>query len=170
MSAKGKIEKDEEKTVWLGGIGVVYKIPGWQTDHAFSIIEHVIKPGTMTPPHRHTREHEFSYVLEGVLGAEVGGTIVTARPGEFALKPKGIPHAFWNEGPGILRFLEFISPSGFERFFTEASKLVPPSGPPNEQALGALTAKYGVELIMERAPELMKRFKVQVFGPPPPVR
>jgi len=168
MSVKIGIEKDEGETVWLGGIGVVYKISGSETDQAFSIIEHVIKPGTMTPPHRHTREHEFSYVLEGVLGAEVGGVVVHVPPGGFALKPKGVPHTFWNEGPGILRFLEFISPSGFEQFFREVSKLVPPSGPPDEKALGGLAAKYGLELNMERAPELMQRFKVQVFGPAPP--
>jgi quercetin dioxygenase-like cupin family protein len=158
------IGSDEGDVVWMGGIGVVYKLPASATDGAFSLIEHVVKPGTMTPPHRHTREHEFSYVLKGVLGADIGGTVVHLKPGEFALKPKGIPHAFWNEGPEVLRFLEIISPAGFEQFFAEGAKLIPADGPPDEAKLAALSGKYGVEIDMNRAPELMKRFGVRILG------
>jgi mannose-6-phosphate isomerase-like protein (cupin superfamily) len=161
---KAGIGKGEGEIVWMGGVGVVYKIPASATGGAFSLIEHVVKPGAMTPPHRHTREHEFSYVLEGVLGAEIGGTIVHAQPGEFALKPKGIPHTFWNEGPDVLRFLEIFSPAGFEQFFAEGSKLIPANGPPDEAKLMALSKKYGVENDMDRAPELMKRFGVRILG------
>lgn len=158
------ISKDEGETLWLGGIGVVFKIPASATDRSFSLIEHIIKPGTMTPPHTHSREHEFSYVLEGVLGADIGGEVVHVGPGGFALKPKGIPHAFWNEGPEVLRFLEIIAPAGFEQFFREASKLISAGGPPDDATLAALGAKYGLTLNMELAPRLMDRFKVRVFG------
>jgi quercetin dioxygenase-like cupin family protein len=164
---KTSIGKDEGEVVWMGGIGVVYKIPGTATDGAFSVIEHRIKPGTMTPPHRHNREHEFSYVLEGVLGAKVGDAILHARPGEFAIKPKGVAHAFWNEGPGMLRFLEFISPAGFEQFFREGAALLA-DGPPDEAKMMDLSQKYGMDTLMEDAAAIMSRFKVSIPGMPPP--
>ncbi len=158
------ISRTEGETVWMGGIGVVFKLPASATDQSFSLVEHIVKPGALTPPHTHSREHEFSYVLEGVLGAEIGSQIVHAHPGEFALKPRGVPHAFWNEGPGTLRFLEIISPAGFEQFFREGSKLVPAQGMPDEAAFGALVTKYGLTVDLEHAPDLMRRFNVRVFG------
>ncbi len=156
--------KSTNEIVWMGGIGVIYRVPATATDRAFSIIEHVIRPGVMSAPHTHSREHEFSYVLEGVLGAEIGDEVVHARPGEFAIKPKGVPHVFWNEGPGILRFLEVISPAGMEQFFKEASRLVPPKDSSDEAKLGALSEKYGMSVQLERIPELARRFGVRLFG------
>ena len=56
------------EAVALGGVGVVFKIPGSQTGGAFSIVEHPIEPGTLIPPHTHSKEDELSYVLEGEVG------------------------------------------------------------------------------------------------------
>ena len=162
VSAASELEDD---VVWLGGIGVVYKLAGKSTDGAFSLIEHVIKPGTMSPSHRHTREHELAFVLEGVLSAEVGGTVLHAQPGEYAFQPKGVPHTFWNEGPGLLRFLELISPAGFESFFSEGAELFTATGVLDEQKFAALTAQYGIEMDPAHGVELEKRFRVKIFGP-----
>lgn len=40
------------------------------------------------------------------------------------LKPRGVPHAFWNKGPEPTRFIEIISPLGFEKYFEELAELV----------------------------------------------
>lgn len=53
----------EGKSVRLGGLGVDFKIAGEQTGGLFSIVEHPIDPGVLVPPHTHTREDEFSYLL-----------------------------------------------------------------------------------------------------------
>ena len=45
------------------------------------------------------------------------------------LKPRGIPHTFWNPDDKPVRLVEIISAAGFEQFFDEASNLfleVPP--------------------------------------------
>ena len=52
------------------------------------------------PWHRHTREDEYSYVLEGRLGAQLGDDVVYAEAGDLAFKPREQWHTFWNAGDG----------------------------------------------------------------------
>jgi quercetin dioxygenase-like cupin family protein len=35
-------------------------------------------------------------VLEGLVGAQIGAQIVEASLGAVLVKPRGVPHAFWN--------------------------------------------------------------------------
>lgn len=63
------MEPDEGETVWLGGLGVIFKIAAEETGGAFAVVEHPIEPGRLVPPHIHEREDELSYVLEGEIGA-----------------------------------------------------------------------------------------------------
>ncbi len=52
--------------VQMGGLGVVFKLPGSHTGGAFSIVEHPMVPGTLGAPlHTHSNEDELSYILEG---------------------------------------------------------------------------------------------------------
>ena len=67
--------------------------------------------------HTHRNEDEYSYVLEGRLGVQLGDEVLEAGPGELVFKPRGVPHAFWNAGDEPLRLLELISPAGFENYF-----------------------------------------------------
>jgi len=47
----------------------------------------------------------------------VGDRIVTATPGSYVFKPRGVPHTFRNAGPGPARLIEILWPSGVERFY-----------------------------------------------------
>ena len=69
--------------------------------------------------HMHEREDEYSFVLEGRVGVQIGDEVAEAGPGELVAKPRGIPHSFWNAGDEPARLLELISPAGFERYFEE---------------------------------------------------
>ena len=69
------------------------------------------------PVHRHAREDEYSYVLEGQVGALLGDEVVVGGPGDLIFKPRGQWHTFWNAGDEPARILEIISPAGFEGFF-----------------------------------------------------
>ena len=93
------VEAEQGDLVHLGGIGVHYKIPGEATGGAFSIVEHPVEPGVLVPPHVHTREDEFSFVIEGEIGVRIGDRVFTAGPGAYVVKPRGVPHTFWNCGP-----------------------------------------------------------------------
>lgn len=136
----------EGETIQIGGFGTRVKVPAGAVGGSASIVEHTLAPGLLgAPPHRHTREDETSYVLEGRLTVQIGDEVVTAGPGEIVVKPRGIFHAFWNAGDEPVRFVEVISPGGFEGYFAELAPLIPADGPPDLDRLAALAARRGGE-------------------------
>ena len=101
-----------------------FMIDGARPGERFSLVEHPMSPRALAAPlHRHTREDEYSYVLEGRMGALLGDEVVEAGPGDLVHKPRNQWHTFWNAGDEPCRILEIISPAGFEQFFQELSDL-----------------------------------------------
>jgi mannose-6-phosphate isomerase-like protein (cupin superfamily) len=104
----------------VGGIGMRLMIDGVEADGRFSLVEHPMPPRALAAPlHRHSREDEYSYVLEGRMGALLGDELVYADAGDLVFKPRDQWHTFWNAGDEPCRILEIISPAGFENFFDE---------------------------------------------------
>jgi quercetin dioxygenase-like cupin family protein len=129
-SARIVLSPDEAERVHLGGLGVRFMIEGAQSGGTFALVEHPIEPRVLAAPmHTHEREDEYTYVLEGEIGVQVGDEVRVARPGDLVFKPRGVPHAFWNAGDTPARALEIISPAGFERYFAEIAPLLPPPTP-----------------------------------------
>ena len=106
------VKPGEGRSVWLGGMGVVFKLSGAETRGAFAVVEHPIEPGRLVLPHVHVHEDEYSYVLDGTIGARVGDHEVVAGQGSCVIKPRGLMHTFWNAGPGPARLLEVDRPGG----------------------------------------------------------
>src|ERR1700758_2364145 len=143
---------------FLGSIGVRFMIAGAEAGERFSLVEHPMSARALAAPlHRHTREDEFSYVLEGRMGALLGDEVVEAGPGDLVFKPRNQWHTFWNAGEEPCRILEIISPAGFEKFFEELDGL---GGAlqADPDALAALNERYGLEMRPETVPELLERF------------
>jgi gentisate 1,2-dioxygenase len=115
--------------------------------------------------HRHTNEDEYSYVLEGRMGALLGDDVLEAGPGELVLKPRGEWHTFWNAGDHPCRILEIIAPAGFEGFFAELVDLggVSQADP---ATLGELCQRYALEMDPSSIPSLIERFGVRFPGEP----
>src|ERR1700704_4624513 len=112
------------KAGFLGSIGVRFMIDGEEADGGFSLVEHPMPPRALAAPlHRHNREDEYSYVLEGQVGALLGEEVLTGGPGDLILKPRGQWHTFWNAGNEPARILEIIAPAGFEKFFEQITGL-----------------------------------------------
>ncbi len=110
----------------------------------FSLVEHPIPPRTLVAPmHRHANEDEYSYVLEGRMGAQLGEEVVYAEAGTLVFKPRGQWHTFWNAGDVPCRILEIISPGGFEHLFREMAD--DPETMEGE-AGAALDARYSLEI------------------------
>ena len=108
------------KAVDLAVVGVRFMAWAEETGGGFSLVEHPIPPGMLAAPlHRHNREDEYSYVLEGRMGALLGDDVVYGEPGDFIFKPRNQWHTFWNAGENPCRILEIISPGGFEHYFDE---------------------------------------------------
>src|SRR6476646_9546291 len=112
------------KAGFLGSIGVRFMVDGETSEGGFSLVEHPMSARALAAPlHRHTREDEYSYVLEGHMGALLGEDVLEAGPGDLVLKPRGEWHTFWNAGYEPCRILEIIAPAGFEGFFAELADL-----------------------------------------------
>src|SRR5438552_9975543 len=108
------------KAGFLGSIGVRFMIDGDEARGGFSLVEHPMSPRALAAPvHRHNREDEYSYVLEGRVGALLGDEVLIGGPGDLIFKPRGQWHTFWNAGEEPARILEIISPAGVEQLFSE---------------------------------------------------
>ena len=148
---------------FLGSIGVRFMIDGDETpDRGFSLVEHPMSPRALAAPlHLHTREDEYSYILEGRMGALLGDEVVEAGPGDLVFKPRNQWHTFWNAGDEPCRILEIIAPAGFERFFAELDALGGALEADPEE-LARLGERYGFELRAETVPELLDRFGLRI--------
>ena len=150
---------------FLGSIGVRFMIDGPDTAERFSLVEHPMSPRALAAPlHRHTREDEYSFVLEGRMGALLGDDVVEAGPGDLVFKPRNQWHTFWNAGDEPCRILEIIAPAGFERFFRELSDMGGAMRAAPEDLAG-LGERYGLEFQLDSVPGLVERFGVRVGEP-----
>ena len=153
-------------SVQMGGLGVRFMIGGEEADGGFALVEHPIAPKALgAPMHTHSNEDEYSYILEGVVGLQLGDEIVEARSGDLVFKPRGVPHAFWNAGEEPARLLEVISPAGFEKYFEEMAPLLPPNvEQPDVAAIGQIQQKYGLEMDMESRERLIAQHGLAAPG------
>lgn len=128
----------------LGSFGVRFLAGAHQTGGALSVVEHPVPPRTLAAPlHRHRNEDEYSFVIEGVMGAVLGDEVVRAPAGSLVFKPRGQWHTFWNAGDGTCRILEIIAPGGFEQIFADIA--ADPEAMTGEAA-AALDARYGLDV------------------------
>ena len=156
---------DNGREGFLGSIGVRFLIDGLEAGERFSLVEHPMSPRSLAAPvHRHTREDEYSFVLQGRMGALLGDDVVEAGPGDLVFKPRDQWHTFWNAGDELCRILELISPAGFERFFQELVDLGGITQATPEQFLD-LTQRYGLEVQPDTIPDLLERFGLRMGEP-----
>jgi mannose-6-phosphate isomerase-like protein (cupin superfamily) len=149
-------------TADLPGLKNRYLIESSDTDGRFALIEHRIPPRTLAAPtHTHEREDEYSYVLSGRMGAQIGDVVVDAGPGELVVKPRGIPHAFWNSGDEETVLLEVISPGGFASYFDEISPILSGDGPPDFEKLAQIQQRYALTMDFESIGRLMEQHELQ---------
>lgn len=133
--------------VRAGGLGVRFLVSSERSDGRFALVEHPLQPNALASPmHTHSREDEFSFVLEGRVGVQIGERELVAEPGSVVFKPRGVPHAFWNAGSAPARLLEIISPGGFEQYFLELAALLVPGTRFDPAAMVALAERYGLSI------------------------
>ena len=147
------------KFVDLGSLGVRFMIWGAESGGGVSLVEHPIPPRTLVAPlHRHAREDEYSYVLEGRMGAQLGDDVVFAEVGDLVFKPRNQWHTFWNAGDAPCRILEIISPAGFEHFFDELGDQMAAAAAAADPGAAApdpgLAARYAIEFQPESVARL----------------
>lgn len=148
------IRPGESASFDFGGLGVDWKIDGPDTGERFTVVHHPIAPRALAAPlHYHHNEDEYSYVLEGTLGALLGEDVVEAGPGTWVYKPRHQWHTFWNAGDTPCRIIEVISPAGFEDYFREVA-----AAWGDVERFAEINAKYELDMDFESVPGLCERF------------
>ena len=153
-----------EPRIIRAGEGLVLGPPGSQdrfmidagdTGGRMAVVEHILGPAQLAAPmHLHTAEDEFSYVLEGRVGAILSGRVVYAEPGDLVFKPRGEWHTFWNAGDGTARILELISPAGLDQLFRRLDVLTEELDP---DEFARMAAEFGCSLDLEATGPLVER-------------
>lgn len=146
----------------LGSLGVRFLLSGEATGGACSVVEHPVPPRTLAAPlHRHSREDEYSFVLEGILTVQLGDAVYVAGPGDVVRKPRGQWHTFWNATDQPCRLLELIIPGGFEGMF---ARIAADPEAMAGAAAEALDAAYGLEVDYDSLPRLCAAHQLQFPG------
>jgi quercetin dioxygenase-like cupin family protein len=148
---------EDGEVIQLRALGVRFMIDGEATGGAFSLVEHPLPPRALGAPlHTHHNEDEYSYVLEGRFGVQLGPDVLEAAPGDLLFKPRGVPHAFWNAGDEPARLLELISPAGFENYFRALAPLL--AAPERDEvAIGEVVARYQLDIDFGTIPVLAEQ-------------
>ena len=123
--------------------------PGALTGGAVMFGDARIPPKTSGPSlHVHTREDEATYVIAGVLTFTVGDRTFEATPGTLVWLPREIPHTFANLSAAPVWAFGATLPGGLEGMFEEqAAYFAGLDGPPDEDAISAIGARYGVRVV-----------------------
>ena len=137
-----------------------WKINGADTGGRFAIVHHTpFDSGVLAAPlHRHHNEDEYSYVLEGTMGALLGDDVVEAEAGKWVFKPREQRHTFWNAGDTPCHIIEVISPAGFEDAFRELAEALD-----EPEELSGTDEKWANEMDSESVPDLCERFGLTFY-------
>jgi quercetin dioxygenase-like cupin family protein len=157
------VQPDGGKVVLEGTMGVITKVPGTATNGVIAIVEHPVSGRILVPPHVHQDHDEWSYIISGRIGARIGDDEFIAEAGSYILKPRKIPHVFWNPDDGPARILEIITPSGLEEMFATFGELGA-RGELNPETMGATAARYGSTMFMDWVPDLIGRYGLTMMG------
>ncbi|GAA1475623.1 cupin domain-containing protein [Nocardioides aestuarii] len=118
-------------------------------------------PGIATPLHRHTREAESFFVLEGRIHYRAGEQDHHLYPGCFLHLPAGLPHAFRIRGDEPARFLALTTPGGLFDLYDEVGLPAAQLRLPGEDGLPP-------EVEIPRWSDVAPRYGLEVVGPPIP--
>jgi mannose-6-phosphate isomerase-like protein (cupin superfamily) len=118
-------------------------------------------PGIATPLHRHTREAEAFFLLDGSMTYRAGEDTFHLEAGDFIWLPALLPHAFRVTGINPVRFLALSDPGHLLSLYDEVGL------PAAERRLPGADGRPMPEEI-SRWNEVGPRYGLEVVGPPLP--
>ena len=104
---------------WAMGSLFEHLVSAADTDGALGVSLVTQPPGIATPLHRHTREAEALFVLDGLIEYRAGEQTHELTAGAFLYLPLGLPHAFRIRGDSPARFLSLTTPGGLMGLYDE---------------------------------------------------
>ena len=143
----------EGERIWIVGDTMTLKATAAGSGGSLMLLENLTAPGGGPPPHVHTREDEFWYVLDGTFEIRIGDEVHTVGPGGFAYAPRGTVHNFRNVAETPSRVLVGFAPGGMDGFFRESGRPATDDGPAppvdDDEIARTMAAApmYGVEAV-----------------------
>jgi quercetin dioxygenase-like cupin family protein len=156
------IAPGEGRTVKLFGVRFDYRVESSDSGGTLAVLEVMIPPRTLVKPHNHTREDEFSLILEGTVGLRIGDKVSEAGTGGSLVKPRGIPHAMWNATDQPARVIEMLSPGGLEEYFDKLGPVLAHEDGAGPKEYYELAEAYGIEIKDDWIEELEKTYGVKL--------
>jgi quercetin dioxygenase-like cupin family protein len=101
----------------------IIKISALESGGRVSVVDAVIPPGLLIPPHAQDNHDEVIHVIKGTLVMEIGDEIFNAPEGAVVFRPRRVMHAMWNPGPGVAHISGVGWPAGVEVHLEELAKL-----------------------------------------------
>lgn len=122
-----------------------------------TIYEFLVPPNSPgSPPHTHTLEDEYFYILSGTLDVLSGEDVIRLNPGDFASLNRGHTHMFWNGSDDPVEFVLMTTGSSFEAFMQSVNPRLAEAKPGSPEevgaVIGALAAEHGIAITMEKMP------------------
>jgi mannose-6-phosphate isomerase-like protein (cupin superfamily) len=148
----GLVPGDGER-IWIVGDTMTLKATSASTGGALVLLENLTAPGGGPPPHIHTREDEFWYVVDGTFEIRIADEVHALGPGGFAFAPRGTVHNFRNTAATPSRILVGFAPAGMEGFFRDSGRRATDDGPAppldDDEIARTMAAapRYGVEAV-----------------------
>jgi quercetin dioxygenase-like cupin family protein len=123
------IAPGEGERIWIVGDTMTFKATGATTGGNLVLLENLTAPGSGPPPHLHTREDEFFFVLDGTFEIRIGEELHILGAGGYAYVPRGTVHNFRNIAETTSRILVWFTPAGIEGFFRDSGRPATDDGP-----------------------------------------
>jgi hypothetical protein len=131
-----------------------------ETGGSYALWDTMVPPGVGLPPHTHTKEEEYWYLLDGELTWTVDGKSWKATKGAFIHLPRGSSHSFANPTDKPAWAINSVAPGGFDQWFFEvgvpvADRYAPgePPAPTPESMVKAISSAAEYGLTFDAPPE-----------------
>jgi quercetin dioxygenase-like cupin family protein len=130
------------------GQTTLVKLAGSDTGGNAAVFHLTVPPMSGPPLHRHSREDEWFYVLQGSITVEIDGARCVLKPGGSAFALRGTVHAFQNFTSETGMILVMTTPgTEFNKFFVAISA--------HNMGLAAPDLPGSVQIMMEHGIEMM---------------
>ncbi len=144
-------------------LGMWHKVAAGHLDGRLLVMEGEIQPGQFILPHTHTREDECAYLMSGELTYQIGDEVRVVTAGSYIVKPRGIPHAFWNATAEPARVMEMHVPATLGCFYDQLAAIFEsdePGSPDWQRAFDQLNNRFGIIQHWDRSAEISRRYGV----------
>lgn len=162
------IPPEEKPLEAPGGLNARIRVRSTQTSNQFACAEVLVMPKTMGPaPHYHKELDEVMFVQKGIASVMVGEEVHEVKAGGWHVRPRNVPHTFWNAQDEPLTFFDMFFNQNFEDFIEELfNKIIPEAiekklarnDPAFVDRMNALQAKFGIVAFPEQRQPIIEKY------------